>query len=41
MKIVLIVGTWLLASLLCWAIVAGSDRNDDEKAHSGLLEDDE
>ena len=41
MKTILIVGCGVLLALLCCAIVAGRDMNDDdEKAYSGLLEDD-
>lgn len=31
-----------MIALLCWALIAGPDHDDadDEKAHSGLLEDD-
>lgn len=43
MKIVLFVGAFLILALLCWGIIAGAhiDEDDDEKAHSGLLEDED
>lgn len=41
MKTILFVGAILIIGFLCWGIIAGAhiDEDDDEKAHSGLLED--